>query len=95
MKQGKQAKINQKANEILKNLFEDREVKACEINLPGCMNTFALSWHHRHKRIWYRSQPEKLSEWKQAILACAKCHHFCEQDAELTEEVFQRLRGDE
>jgi hypothetical protein len=96
MKQiGKVGKINVRANLKLKKLFEENDIRSCEINLPGCMKTFALSWHHRHKRIWYRSQPEKLSEWKQAILSCAKCHHFAEQDAEFTEEIFLRLRGEE
>ena len=94
-KKGKQEKINIKANILLKKLFEENDIRSCEINLPGCMKTFALSYAHRHKRIFYRSQPEKLSEWKQAILSCIRCHQICEADSELTEDIFMKLRGEE
>jgi hypothetical protein len=93
MKQiGKIGKINLKANKILKDKFTELGIGYCEIQLPGCMGTFGLSFAHRHKRMWYRSQPELLSSIDQVVLSCASCHQKIEQDAKLTEEVFERLR---
>jgi hypothetical protein len=95
MKLGKHGKINTKANGILKKLYYEKEIFACEVRLPGCKMTFALSWHHRHKRYWYYNQSEKLSLFSQTLLVCAACHEVLETSALLTEETFQRIRGDE
>jgi hypothetical protein len=92
---GKIGKLNQAANRKLKALFEEKEIYWCEIGLPGCTGIHGLSFAHRHKRIHYRSCPEKLHDWKQVVLSCIHCHNRIEQDAELTEEVFMRLRGKE
>ncbi len=94
-KVGKIGQINQEANRILKAKFVKMQTTSCEIKLPGCMKTFALSFAHRHKRLWYRSQPELLSEISQVVLACAYCHDKIERDPELTERTFKRLRGSE
>lgn len=92
-KVGKIGKINLTANRKLKELFENTDKRSCEIRLDGCMGTFGLSFAHRHKRIWYRRQPELLSDYSQVVLACAYCHNRIEQDKNLTEKVFSLLRG--
>ena len=92
---GKQGKINVKANRELKKLYEATDIRSCEIQLEGCENTFAMSYAHRHKRRWYYPTPEKLWDFKQSVLACNRCHQIIEQDKDLTEEVFLRLRGTE
>ena len=91
---GKIGKINIAANKRLKTLYEGLGVTSCEIQLEGCDNWF-LQFAHRHKRIWYRSQPEQLSEHKQTVLACNHCHQIIEKDSGLTGEIFERLRGPE
>lgn len=92
---GKQEKINAKANRELKKLYEGTDIRSCEIRLEGCQGTFAMSYAHRHKRRWYYLVPEKLWDFKQSVLSCNHCHQIIEQDKDLTEEVFLRLRGEE
>ena len=94
MKLGKQGKVNQKANKLLKEEYKDRPYR-CEVGLSGCALTAFLGVAHRHKRIWYYRQPELLSSLDQTILACQPCHTRLECNRELTEQVFERLRGDE
>ena len=91
---GKIGRININANRKLKELYNDLGITYCEIGLPGCDNFF-LQFAHRHKRIYYRSRPELLSEHNQTVLACCHCHSVIEKDKKLTEEVFMRLRGKE
>jgi len=86
---GKQTRINIEANRVLKDLFTDKEITRCEL----CQSPFILSWHHRHKRMFYRSCPELLHEFNQVILVCAKDHDELERDKEYSKEVFMRLRG--
>jgi len=86
---GKQTRINIEANRVLKDLFTDKEITRCEL----CQSPFILSWHHRHKRMFYRSCPELLSDFNQVILVCAKDHDELERDKEYSKEVFMRLRG--
>ena len=91
---GKQGKINQKANQNLKEVYKDRAYR-CEIGLEGCLGSMYLGVAHRHKRVWYYSQPDLLSSLEQTVLACTNCHNRIENNKELTEEVFLRLRGEE
>ena len=79
----------------LKRIYEAKGTTTCEIRFPGCLNNWALGFAHRHKRIWYKSQPELLTDYNQTVLACVKCHDAIEYDRELTEKVFRRLRGEE
>lgn len=90
---GKIGKRNIEANKKLKEMFAGTEY--CEIRLPGCMRTWPLQFCHRHKRIYYRSCPDKLSDYKQVVVGCQACHDKIENSRQLTEEVFLRLRGDE
>ncbi len=89
---GKRTKINIKANRILAEKYMELGITKCEIKLPGCMPNFALSFAHKHKRIWYYKTPELLSSMKETLLACASCHAKIEIDKQLTEETFKRLR---
>lgn len=92
---GKIGKANQKANRLLKIMFESKGITYCELRLDGCLGTFALSFAHRHKRHWYRGQLEKLHDFQQVALSCIKCHEIIEKDSELTEKIFKELRGHE
>jgi len=88
---GKIGKINREANKTLKKLYEEMGTTVCE----RCGGSFGLSWHHRHKRVWYRSCPEKLSEHAQTILLCAYCHNALEYEKDATRALFNELRGEE
>lgn len=72
----------------LKKLFASKGIVRCEL----CGGTFALSFHHRHKRIFYYSQPELLGDFNQVVLVCCKCHDKLEVDKNLTKQAFERLR---
>ncbi len=80
-----------KANKILKEIYLDKGITVCEM----CGGSFALSWHHRHKRWWYIKKTELLSSFNQTILVCQNCHNKIEYDKELHNKTFERLRGDE
>jgi hypothetical protein len=88
---GKIGKINIDANKKLVILFGDMDIQKCEL----CQSPFFLSFHHRHKRLWYRSRPELLSSFAHVVLLCAKCHQEAEISKEYTKEVFLKLRGEE
>jgi uncharacterized CHY-type Zn-finger protein len=90
-KVGKIGRINIKANRKLVTLFNDKDIYRCEL----CQSPFMLSFAHRHKRIFYRSKPELLSDFNQVALLCAKCHNEIEYNKEYTKETFMKLRGEE
>lgn len=54
-----------------------------------------LSFAHRHKRVWYRSCPELLSDFNQVLLLCIPCHEEIEYSTEKTESIFMLKRGEE
>jgi len=89
---GRIGKINLKANKILKQKYTERGTISCEIRLPGCMPNFALSFAHKHKRVWYKADLGLLSSVKETLVACPCCHDKIENNKKLTEEVFKRLR---
>lgn len=60
-----------------------------------CLYNFALAPAHRHKRAWYKGDAEKLADIQQWVAACQCCHDVIEHNAELTEQVFIKLRGKE
>ena len=96
MKQiGKIGKINIEANKKLKEIYEDKDIRYCELRLEGCTISSFLTFAHRHKREWYRSKPELLSDFNQTLLACQNCHNKIEDSRELTEEKFNQLREQE
>ena len=91
---GKRGRVNLKANQILKKLYEDIP-RICELRFEGCAGGLFLGFAHRHERDWYYKTPELLSKFNQTILACSGCHQKMDDDKELREQVFIRLRGNE
>jgi hypothetical protein len=79
----------------LKEEYFEKGIVNCEAQLPGCFVDNFLSFHHRHKRIWYhtRGREDKLGDFNQTILVCNNCHNRLENDRKKTEEVFKELRG--
>lgn len=51
---------------------------------------------HRKKRKWYytKGREHLLHSHNHVLLACDACHKVIENDSELTEKVFIRLRGE-
>lgn len=94
-REGPTGRANREANQRLKEIFSSERITSCEVRLAGCLRTWALTFAHRHKRLWYRGDVDKLSNFNQVILACTKCHETIEHNKQLTEEIFQKLRGDE
>ena len=94
---GKYGQINRNSNIHLKWLYTDYGITNCELRYKDCtMNNF-LGFAHRHKRDFYKSKgkQELLASFKHTILACNNCHDIIEDNKELTEEVFNNLRGKE
>jgi hypothetical protein len=91
---GKIGKINIDANRKLKQLFQDKGINYCEVDIPHDCNSW-LTFAHRHKRSWYRGNSDLLSDFNQVILSCLTVHMILEQNSKLTEEVFIKLRGEE
>ena len=85
------AYINKKSNKLLKEIYIDKEIMRCEM----CGTTFGLSWHHRHKRDFYIRSIELLSTFNQTLLLCIPCHQKVENKKKLSEEIFNKLRGEE
>jgi hypothetical protein len=85
---GKIGKRNINAVRKLKEIFMDKGITQCEL----CGSTFALSFAHKHKRVWYREFPELLADFNQVLLLCVPCHEKIEYNKELTAEIFERLR---
>jgi len=86
--------------QALKRLYEEKGITSCEARVKSiCRIWFALSWHHRHKRRWYKTKDhsrEKLLEsFNQTILVCAACHDYLEQHPDETRKYFKQLRGEE
>lgn len=92
---GSIGRANLYANERLIEIFTEKNIWTCEIQLAGCLGAFTTAFAHRHKRIWYRRWLEKLYDFKQVVLGCVNCHNKIENNSKLTEEVFMRLRGEE
>lgn len=92
-KVGKQGRANAKANKAIAELWAYHAIDYCEADFPHECSPF-LTNAHRHKRAWYYSQPELLSDFNQVALLCVESHDMIEHDAEATEELFIRLRGE-
>lgn len=82
-------------NKKLKKLYSDKGITTCELRLPGCWIDNGLTFLHRHKRIYYKSCPERLTEFNQTLLGCINCHMETEYDRKLTADLFNKLRGEE
>jgi hypothetical protein len=86
---GKIGKINLEANKKLKELFLQKQILTCEI----CGSDWALSWHHKHSRVWYRPWPEKLSEFSEVLLVCPEHHNLLQSDQRKSDYYFRQLRS--
>lgn len=102
-KVGKVGKANIEARSIIAKKAEAMKLTQCEVGpilvrdygINICLYNFALAPAHRHKRAWYKGDVEKLADVKQWVAACVDCHDAIEHNAELTEAVFIKLRGEE
>jgi hypothetical protein len=90
---GKQGTINLEANKEIHKMFRNKGIVRCEAWFPKCLVDWTLQFAHRHKRIWYKKCPEKLYDFNEVILACQNCHTKLENNKELTEETFKKLRS--
>jgi len=93
IKIGKVGKNAINANKEIKRICDEKGIHSCEIKLDSnCWGSSELHPAHKHKRIWYRSCPELLSDYNQWVLACPYCHEQIEPNKKLTLETFKRLR---
>jgi len=79
----------------LKGIYLEKGIQYCEARLDDCMINFGLSFHHRHKRIWYKMKPERkklLTDFNHTIIVCAKCHSTLEWNRKKHRELFNKLR---
>jgi len=90
---GKRTIAWEQARKKLKEEYLAKGITTCELRLPGCWHDNGLSFCHRHKRSWYWSQEELLAAFNQTILGCIHCHNIIEYKKELSDEMFNKLRG--
>ena len=91
-KVGKVGNANREARSTIADICEEKGLNFCEIRLDGCMGNWPLAPAHRHKRAWYKGDAILLADYNQWVVACQICHDQIEHNAELTEEVFKKLR---
>ena len=95
-KSGKIAQANTKARKIIAEKCQELELNYCEIAFNKdvqCLGTSFLAPAHKHKRAWYKGDVELLADYNEWVAACQNCHNHMEFNPKLTEEVFERLRG--
>ncbi len=92
IKKGKKTIAWEKHRENLKKEYYDKGITTCELRLPGCWINNALGFAHKHKRSWYLDCPDLLGSFNETLLACNPCHSIIENNKELTEKMFAKLR---
>lgn len=92
-KVGKTGEANLEARKRIAEIAEEKELNYCELGFTGCLKNMYLAPAHRHKRNWYKGDIELLSNFNQWISACQNCHNVIENNKDLTEGVFEKLRG--
>lgn len=80
--------MNKEANRRMKKWCLEQGITRCE----NCGQDWALSFAHKQKRRYY-SSAEELSDPKEFLLLCLKCHQQVEYDKKLTRDLFNDLRG--
>jgi len=76
----------------VKKEFKEKGIVRCEM----CNTELFLSFAHRHKRNWYLNKGNTINDFNQILLLCVpKCHLALEKDSKLTEQTFNKLRGEE
>lgn len=101
-KQGKVGRANAKANKILDREFRRIGTEFCEV-CPILHKLGHLDWQcmqsttfaHRHERLDYRHNLDKLHDYNQVIKACIKAHKFIDENKDIREQVFLELRGED
>jgi len=101
-KVGKIGKVNSHANREIAKMWIDHDINYCEV-CPILSEMGLLRWNclrsgtnaHRHSRIWYRKCPELLYNYVQVLFACVLAHMFMDNNPDIKELVFARLRGAE
>jgi len=94
-KVGKVGKANIEARKMIADKCEEIGLNRCELRLDGCLINWALAPAHRKKRMFYHGNAEELADYKQWVCACTPCHMKIENDEQLTEQIFLKLRGTE
>jgi len=90
-KVGRIGEANKIARQEIARIAEERNLNYCELAFEGCQN-WPLAPAHRHKRSWYKGDAKLLSDFSQWVCACQRCHGIIENDPQLTEEMFIKLR---
>ncbi len=90
---GKHGKANRESRKVIAQIAQEKNLNHCEIGLDGCLRTWPLAPAHRHKRAWYKGDATLLADFRQWIAACQYCHDLIENNPELTEAIFMKLRG--
>lgn len=81
-------RANLESNKRLKEVLAGIDV--CEARLESCSVNMFPTNAHRHKRSWYQGDVEALSDYKQVIRICVRCHDQIEFDEELTEKANEK-----
>lgn len=85
-------RANIEARQRIAEIAEEMGLNYCEIGFKGCTVSWPLYPAHRHKRSWYKGNVDSLADPSEWVSACINCHDRIENDPELTEETFKRLR---
>jgi hypothetical protein len=93
----KMNEFNLEANKKLKQVYIDKGYDLdrrprCELRLTGCKVTAYVGFCHRHERVWYKNRLHLLYSFYQTVLGCTVCHKQIDDDKELREKMFKRLR---
>lgn len=90
---GKIGRANIASRKRIAQIAEENGLRYCEARFPGiCQGTFGIAPAHRHKRVWYAGDVEKLSDPNEWAALCQPCHDHIETSRERTEELFNRIR---
>lgn len=82
--------INATARKEIARISQKYQFNICFANLIPCVRD-AHAPAHRHKRDWYKGQPDELlSDIHQWIPCCIPCHNLMEFDKELTAKIFEQ-----
>lgn len=92
IKQGRISEINAEARKKIAEIAEEMNLNYCELQFEGCQEYYTLAPAHKNRREWYRGDVNKLSDYNQWICACSNCHQQLDDDENLKDEVFNKLR---
>ena len=89
---GRTGRANIEARKRIAEIAEEKGLNHCELRFSGCTGSWPLAPAHKNKRNYYQGDVEKLSDFKQWVVACTSCHDRIENNKELTKIVFEKLR---